>query len=233
MTLSSADNRDEYTGTGSVDTYPYNFKILAEEEVLVSQETTAGVSSTLVLNTDYTVTGVGNASGGNIVLTSPLTTGYILVNTRNMDFLQGTDLGEGDNLPAEVIESSLDKLTMMAQQNKESFDRSMNLPITAVGVSTDLPAAVANAALGWNAAANAIVNIPEASTSATAALASAADAAASETAAAISAASINLPSFTAADVDSSLEVNAAGSGYDLIPLKERVIRAELYSNLFI
>ena len=42
-----------YTGTGSVDTYPYDFKVQKSSQIVVLETTSAGVETTLVEGTDF------------------------------------------------------------------------------------------------------------------------------------------------------------------------------------
>ncbi len=234
MTLSTSNNRNEYTGIGSVAGYPYYFRVLDEDELLVTQKDASDVVTTLVKTTDYTVSGVGDALGGEVTLTSNLATGYKLIITRNMDFKQETDLGEGDNFPAETVEAVFDKLTMQDQQLEEELNRSFKLSISTTGsVSSEFPEPQALYLLRWNAAGTALENLSPSSESATAAEASATAAAVSAAAAEAAAASVNLPSISASDEDSSLEVNAAGTSFELVTFKDSIIRQEIYTNLFL
>lgn len=229
MTISSSDNiSGPYTGTGSVATYDIDFYFDADADLLVTQEDTSGNITTLALTTDYTVVGAASASPPrNITLVAGnLTTGYKLSITRNVEALQNVDLGEGDDFPSALVEGALDKLTMIAQQLEEIQGRTIVLAATSSGVSTTVPAPQADYTLGWNALGTALTNIAPADDSAAAAAASAA-------AAAASAASINLPTISASDENSTLEVNSAGSGYDLITEQERVIRYSVFNDAFL
>lgn len=69
MTLSVSTRRNDYTGNGSTSSFAYSFKINDDDDltVLVRNPTTDAVT-TLVKTTDYTVSGVGLAAGGNIAL---------------------------------------------------------------------------------------------------------------------------------------------------------------------
>ena len=68
MSLTSANNRNDYTGNGSVDTYSYTFKILDDDHLVVTVRDTDDVETTLTQTTHYTVTDVGAAAGGTVVL---------------------------------------------------------------------------------------------------------------------------------------------------------------------
>ena len=54
-----------YTGTGSVDTFVYDFKVQLASEIVVVETDLSGNKTTLVEGTNYSVTGVGDSGGGN------------------------------------------------------------------------------------------------------------------------------------------------------------------------
>lgn len=137
MTIASAVSRVNYTGNGSVSTYPYTFRIFQDADLLVTVTDTSGAETTLTLTTDYTVTGAGDSGGGNVVLVSnsqawltagKLTSGYGLVIRRVLELTQETDIrNQGDFFP-ESHEDEFDKLTMVDQQQQDEIDRSVKLP---------------------------------------------------------------------------------------------------------
>ncbi|MGP1254921.1 MAG: hypothetical protein ACTS10_10940 [Kiloniellales bacterium] len=118
----------------------------------------AGIETVLMLTSDYSVTGVGDAAGGSVILTAPLATGLQLVITRDVPATQETDLENQGAFFAQTIEDSLDKLTMLVQQGEEVDSRTVTLSVTSDGVSTSLPGVVANTLLGWNADGSALEN---------------------------------------------------------------------------
>jgi hypothetical protein len=67
MTVSSTTVKNSYSGDGSNDTFVYGFKIFASSDLQVIIRSATGTETTKTLTTDYTVTGVGTASGGNVV----------------------------------------------------------------------------------------------------------------------------------------------------------------------
>lgn len=147
-----------YLGNGVTDTFAYEFRILAETHLRATIVDGGGIESVLTLGADYSVTDVGNTSGGSVILTGPLASGLQLVITRNVPATQETDLENQGAFLAEVIETALDKATMLIQQEGERSDRTVTLPVTSLGVSAELPGAVANALLGWNADGSALEN---------------------------------------------------------------------------
>lgn len=112
MTVSTTVNRASYVGNGSTATYPYPFRIFLTSDLLVYID---GVLN--VLTVDYTVTGVGNVAGGNIVLVAGnLGNGKILTIVRSLPETQLVDYVANDSFPAETHEAALDRLTMLIQQ---------------------------------------------------------------------------------------------------------------------
>jgi hypothetical protein len=130
MTVASSSNRVDYTGNGSTTVFSFNFRILAATDLVVTKADTDGVETELVLNTDYTVSGVGSYSGGSITLASALTDGYALTIVRQVPITQETDLRNQGSFFAETHEDVFDRLTMVAQQLQEQIDRSAKLPVT-------------------------------------------------------------------------------------------------------
>ncbi len=130
MTVATSSNRVDYTGNGSTTVFSFNFRILAATDLVVTKADTDGVETELVLNTDYTVSGVGSYSGGSITLASALTDGYALTIVRQVPITQETDLRNQGSFFAETHEDVFDRLTMVAQQLQEQIDRSAKLPVT-------------------------------------------------------------------------------------------------------
>ena len=138
MSISSATNRVDYTGNGAVDTYSYTFRIFNENDLLVTVTDTSNVETTLTLSTDYTVTGVLDASGGNVVLVNSsqswldgdgdLKTGYKITIRRVVSLVQTTDIrNQGDFFP-EAHEDAFDYSRMIDQQQQDEIDRSVKNP---------------------------------------------------------------------------------------------------------
>lgn len=170
MTLLSQTSKNVFVGDGATVLFSYTFRIFADADLEVTiQDTsvTPQTEITLVLTSDYTVTGAGDASGGTITLlltgqlsAAPSATDNITIK-RNLPLTQPTDYVENDPFPATSHEDALDRSRMIDQQLQEESDRSLRIPINITGVSTDLPSPVADQILGWNAAATAIVNISQ------------------------------------------------------------------------
>lgn len=141
MSLSSTTNRVRYTAAGTTATYSYTFKVFSSSDLLVTvQHPTTGAETALTLSTDYTVTGVGESSGGTIVLvdsgqawingSSYLTVDWIITISRVMTLSQPLDVrNQGSFYPADY-EDALDKKTMQIQQVEKKANTSLRLKET-------------------------------------------------------------------------------------------------------
>ncbi|WP_304362417.1 glycosyl hydrolase family 28-related protein, partial [Staphylococcus hominis] len=84
--------------------------------LVVSVADTTENISTLVLNTDYTVTGAGSRTGGKVKLVNPLANAWRISIERDLPVTQETDVRNQGNFFPEVHEDAWDKLTMLIQQ---------------------------------------------------------------------------------------------------------------------
>lgn len=128
MTITAKTTRVQYTGTGTTGPFPYGWKILDEADLAVIRTTDAGVDTTLALTTDYSVTGVGSDSGGNVTLVSSLPSGYKLTIYMEMDIAQPTDLTNQQSPFLERIEDALDRQALISQQLQTQIDLCVQLP---------------------------------------------------------------------------------------------------------
>jgi len=125
MTVSSSTNKVSYSGNGSLTTFAYTFKIFDEDDLTVILRASDGTETTQTITTHYTVTGVGEASGGNVVFGSAPASGVTVVIIREQPLTQGLDLVPNDPFPAESLEEALDKLTFMSQKHEEELSRAI------------------------------------------------------------------------------------------------------------
>ena len=70
MTISSTTVKNSYSGNGSTTAFAYTFKIFANTDLQVIIRSSTGTETVKTLTTHYTVSGVGDASGGNVTFTS-------------------------------------------------------------------------------------------------------------------------------------------------------------------
>lgn len=120
MSITNTVTKIQYAANGVLVTFPYPFEIFDEEDVKVYVD-----SSLKTVNVDYTVTGVGNDNGGNVVFVSPpangtrVTLDRVVANERLADYQQ-----QGD-FDAETINDDLDRLTAKDQELANQIARTI------------------------------------------------------------------------------------------------------------
>lgn len=166
MTVSSETSRKTFTGDGATTSFATSpIAFFESSNLTVYVVTTAtGASTTLTENTHYTVSG-GDGSTGTVSLaggSSPYgapSASQTLVIMRDLPVTQSVDLQNNEASDADVIEETLDRLTMIAQQLSTLIGRSFTLADSDVsGVSTTLPTPAASKLVGWNSGATALTN---------------------------------------------------------------------------
>ena len=133
MTVSSTTTKNSASGNGSTTAFPYNFKIFSDDDIAVIIRTdSTGAEVTKTKTTHYTVSGVGDSSGGNVTFTSGNipASGETVVLLRSTARTQLTDYVANDPFPAESHENALDKLTFIAQEIEEELGRSIKVSKT-------------------------------------------------------------------------------------------------------
>lgn len=136
MSFDTTPPRNDYVGTGALDTYDFDFRIFAETDLRVTVQDTAGAETVLEWPTDFTVAagGVNNHNGGSIVLVDGnLTDDYLLTIRFDRTPQQTTDLRNQGSLSLEVLEDKLDELTRYVQALRDVVARSLHLPETEAG----------------------------------------------------------------------------------------------------
>ncbi|MBW9430748.1 hypothetical protein FHC77_08320 [Atlantibacter hermannii] len=128
MTVSTEISREEYTGNGTTTDFDYRFRVFSANELVVTVESAAEQIRTLVLNTDYTVTGAGSRNGGKVKLTIPLADDWRISIERELPVTQETDVRNQGNFFPEVHEDAWDKLTMLIQQAVGIFGLALRKP---------------------------------------------------------------------------------------------------------
>ena len=125
MTVSSSTNRVNYNGDDSTTVFAYTFKVFDQSDLTVILRSSNGTETVQTITTNYTVSGVGDAGGGNVTMVTAPATGEQLTILREQPLTQGLDLVPNDPFPANSIEESLDKITFMVQKHEEELGRAI------------------------------------------------------------------------------------------------------------
>jgi hypothetical protein len=158
MALSNETSKQIFVCTGgTVYTIPFYF--LQDSDLTVYREDAAGdISGPLTLTTDYTLTGAGSESGGELTTVATYSDGKLIV-VRDVDYTQRLDLIQGDGFRPDTLEQELDRIVMQIQQLSRQVGVSFKLPDSDTsGANTDLPHPEAGKVLGWNETGDAVTN---------------------------------------------------------------------------
>ena len=137
MTVADNTSRNQYTATSGQTVFAYTFEIVDKDDIVVLKN---GI--TLSEGTNYTVSNVGNDSGGNVTLTSGATAGDILTLYRDMPYARTQNYTNSGDFLASEVNSDFDNLWLAGEQTNRSFSQSIRKPITdSDSISMELPAA--------------------------------------------------------------------------------------------
>jgi hypothetical protein len=158
MALSTTASRVQYLGDGSTTVFTITFEFPQDTDLQVFSTVIAtGVSTTLVLNVDYTLLGAGIGTGGTITMTvAPANTVRITI-ARIVDLVQASVYNEDADFPVKVVEGDFDYSMMTLQQQQDLLNRSFQIPITdPTGTIINIPNSVerANKVLSFDGAGN-------------------------------------------------------------------------------
>jgi hypothetical protein len=138
--------------------FPYDFPLFDAADIAVYAQATGAATATLLAASAYSVTGIGEAVGGTIVLAGGATAGtiYSILGARNPR--RTTDFSEAGDFRAETLNRELDLLAQTAQEQAAGLGRSLRLAETDTASTTVLPVAAARAGLmlGFDALGNLI-----------------------------------------------------------------------------
>ena len=141
MTVADNTSRNQYTATSGQTVFAYTFEIVDKGDIVVLKNGT-----TLSEGTNYTVSNVGNDSGGNVTLTAGATAGDILTLYRDMPYARTQNYTNSGDFLASEVNSDFDNLWLAGEQTNRSFSQSIRKPITdSDSISMELPAAASRA----------------------------------------------------------------------------------------
>lgn len=164
MTISTTYLPDVYAGDGVTKAFSFSFSIQDEEQLKVSLFGTT--TTVLVLNTDYTVSGVGNTTGntdytsGTVTLTTAPTSTEELVIGLNVEITQSTTYPRNGVFPSKSHEAALDKLTLISQELRQEVNNSLRVSDNVQNFSGVLPTPVGDYYIKFNETGTALEAFP-------------------------------------------------------------------------
>ena len=142
-----------YSGDGTATQFSFDFKVFTETDIAVIRADALGVESTLVIDSDYSVTlnaDQNETPGGLVTFTAAPAAGQKVVLLSAVPDLQPVDATNQGGFYPETLNDGLDRSTIQTQQVRELLGRQLTLPITApADVSLALPLPVPNQLLAW------------------------------------------------------------------------------------
>lgn len=144
MTISSATARVTFNCDGSTQDFPVSIQAYNATDFLVLH-TSAGIETTLVLNSDYSLTAAGTLSPqawsmSTTIVYPPGDTLQVVLNPVQTHLSQYV---QGQAFPSLVVQTDFDRLTQMVQRLQDQVNRSIRAPDGDVNPIMLLPAAVA------------------------------------------------------------------------------------------
>lgn len=146
MTIENPAKRHDYEGNGATTTFDYTNKIRKSSHIAVYHRDTTvtpAVETLLVLDTDYSVSGVGDAGGGSITFPlggssfSTLAANEFLAILYDFPLEQSTDIPNTGRVFNESVEDELDYQLMLALQMEERLDRVLTVSPSDTTTSLD------------------------------------------------------------------------------------------------
>ena len=174
MAISEQIPFNSYTGNGVTTVYQYTFKLFVPSDLLVM------VNSETV--TSYSITGIGEETGGSVTFPSPPQTGATVLLQRRIPYNRLTDYQPHGDLLADVLDNDFDRIVCQIQQLAEQANRAVKVPVTSTTdpdqliaqLTADASDARTAATTATTQAATAVTQAQAAAQSASAAAASAA-----------------------------------------------------------
>jgi hypothetical protein len=149
-----------YVGNDVAETFSYTFKVDDKDQLSVYETNDIGIQTLLVVDTNYTVSGVGNDGGGIVTrIPGPLPTGYEWFIRSDFKETQLTAFSSQGPFFPDLHENAMDKLTLLIQQLLDEKSRSPAVSKTYTGslpLSLDSPGA--GFALRWNGSGTGLEN---------------------------------------------------------------------------
>lgn len=132
MTVSSTDRTaGPFDGDGSTTAFDFGFRIFTEADVKVALTAADGTVTTLTRGSDFTIAVNGDQRsnpGGTLTMLEAPAIGEVLDVTSEIEITQGARLLNGGGWYPETVETALDKLTVIAQQQDVTGQRVVRAP---------------------------------------------------------------------------------------------------------
>jgi Pectate lyase superfamily protein len=136
----------QYGGDGSRTTFPFPFPVLASDDLLVFVNQAAA--------TGFSITGIGDPNGGEIVFGMAPAPGTTITLLRRTEGIRESAFVDGGPFRASAINAELDRIMLLIQEDREEHGRALRGHPAESGIDFSLPStsARANKLLGFDSA---------------------------------------------------------------------------------
>jgi hypothetical protein len=134
------DRIRRFEATGGETLFPVTYPFFAAGDLLVLR-LRAGVTDTLALGIDYSVSGAGNPAGGAVTLAAPAEAGDVVVIVSAQPYARASEWQDGAALTARTLNAEFARWWIAAQQLRRDGRRAIRTPITDPLTSIELPPA--------------------------------------------------------------------------------------------
>jgi hypothetical protein len=164
ITISDTSPRVQYTATSGQTTFSVPFEFFDDDDIVVINTNAGGVDTTLTkssnpsLVTEYSVSGAGETGGGSITLGAGATLNDKYTIYRDLPIARSTDFPNSGTFPIETLNTELDKIVAMMQQNERDFNFTLKAKATtSTAYGLTFPELVANKILTVNSTGNGLI----------------------------------------------------------------------------
>lgn len=134
MALPTSGFTKQYDPNGVTTVFSFPFKVLSSDDFGIVSVPDGSSTSTVISPGDYTLIGIGDNGGVDIVFSSAPASGFTLIATRELSLLQQFLALETDgDFPSSKVEAAFDRVVMMIQQisgDGSDLDRAIKFPLT-------------------------------------------------------------------------------------------------------
>lgn len=131
--------RKQYIAAAGEKDFDYPFPIFEDADLVVVVN-----AVTLALNTDYTVSGAGNDTGGTVSFLLGRNANDVVTIFRDIAIERTTDFQQNGPWTSVAINEELDRMTLVEQQLELAIGRAIRVPVSAAVADSDLQLTVAD-----------------------------------------------------------------------------------------
>jgi len=164
ITISDTSPRVQYTATSGQTTFSVPFEFFDDDDIVVINTNAGGVDTTLTKAatpsdaSQYSVSGAGETGGGSITLGAGATLNDKYTIYRDLPIARSTDFPNSGTFPIETLNTELDKIVAMMQQNERDFNFTLKAKATtSTAFGLTFPELVANKILTVNSTGDALI----------------------------------------------------------------------------